>query len=348
MRRYVTIAGRKIGEGRPVFIIAEAGVNHNGSLAIAMKMVDAAKNAGADAVKFQTFRAEELVVKDAPKAAYQKRAVPGKSQFQMLKSLELSEEAFKRLSDHCKKRKILFLSTPFDLQSATLLNRLGVSAFKISSGEITNTPLLKQAAGYGKPIILSTGMSTLREVREAVDVIYSAGNRRLILLHCTSNYPARYEDANLRAIVTLQKNFDCPVGYSDHTEGLEASIAATALGACVIERHFTLDRAMKGPDHKASLDVKGLEDLVRSVRNTEKSMGGGIKAPASAEEEVKRIARKSVVALEDIPKGRTIRRSMLTVKRPGTGLSPKYLYILDGKKAKLRIKKDEVLTSDMI
>ncbi|MEW6680128.1 MAG: N-acetylneuraminate synthase family protein, partial [bacterium] len=225
-KKRINIAGRIIGDEQPVFIIAEAGVNHNGSLKLAKRLVDAAKVAGADAIKFQTFKADELVIPNAPKAEYQKKTTSGKSQYEMLKELELSENEFKELFDYCQEKKIIFMSTPFDFRSAEFLYKLGIPAFKIGSGDLTNPPLLIQVAKYRKPIILSTGMSTLAEVKEAVKAIYSTGNKKLILLHCTSNYPTKYEDVNLKAMVTLKDEFNVPIGYSDHTEGIEVAVAA--------------------------------------------------------------------------------------------------------------------------
>jgi len=326
------------------FIIAEAGVNHNGSLKTAKKLVDAAKAAGADAIKFQTFKAEALATRSAPKAKYQKISAKKESQLEMLKKLELSEAEFKELFKYCKQKGIIFLSTPFDEESAEFLNQLGVSKFKIGSGDVTNVPLLKRIAGYKKPIILSTGMSTLKEVREAVRVIYSAGNKKVSLLHCTSNYPARYGDVNLKAMETLREIFKVPVGYSDHTLGIEMAVAAVAMGARVIEKHFTLNNNFKGPDHKVSLEPKEFKQMVQAIRKTETAMGDGIKRPRGSELEVAKVARKSIVAACNIPEGVIITKAMLTVKRPGTGLKPRFLNKVIGRKAKFDIPKDELLS----
>ncbi|MEA3493474.1 MAG: N-acetylneuraminate synthase [Candidatus Margulisiibacteriota bacterium] len=334
--------------GKKVFIIAEAGVNHNGSLKLAKKMVDAAKSAGADAIKFQTFNSEELVTASAPKAAYQKKTVPRKSQLAMLKELELSREEFDDLSKYCRKKKIMFLSTPFDLQSADFLNGLKLPLFKISSGEITNIPLLTKIAKYKKPIILSTGMSTIDEVKRALQAIYAAGNRKLTLLHCTSNYPTKYDDVNLKAMLTLKTKFNVPVGYSDHTEGIEVSVAAVAMGAAVIEKHFTLDKKMAGPDHKASLSPVELAAMVRAIRNVEKSLGDGIKRPRIAEKGVSRVIRKSLIALSDIARGEKIVLRKIGVKRPGSGIEPRFMNKIIGKLANKNIKKDQVLTWDKV
>jgi N-acetylneuraminate synthase/N,N'-diacetyllegionaminate synthase len=344
----IKIRNRKVGNNQPVFIIAEAGVNHNGSLKLAKRMIDSAKNCGVDAVKFQTFKTEEVVTRDAPKAEYQKASAPAESQFEMIKKLELSEPAFRELSDYCRKKKIIFLSTPFDFQSARFLYKLGVPAFKIGSGELTNIPLLLQIAQYGKAVILSTGMSDLKEVKDAVRVIYSTKNKKLILLHCTSNYPAKFEDINLRAMDTLKKKFNVPIGYSDHTKGIEVAIAAVAMGACVIEKHFTLDNNLPGPDHKASITPAELKCMVKSVRNIEKSLGNGIKEIRKSELEIKKVARKSIVASVDIPKGMILSKEMLVIKRPGTGIEPKFLGRIIGKRLKKNILEDKILTWDLL
>jgi len=348
MEKYIQIGNRKIGTGRPVFIIAEAGVNHNGNLKLAKKMVDSAKSSGADAIKFQTFKAEKMATPDAPKARYQESAVSSESQFEMLKSLELSEFDFVKLFNYCKKKKIIFLSTPFDADSAEFLYKLSVPIFKISSGELTNTLLLLQIAKYGKPIILSTGMATMQEVKDAVRMIYSTGNKKLILLHCTSNYPARFVDLNLKAIKTLRKAFNIPVGYSDHTEGMHAAIYAIAMGACVIEKHFTLNRNFHGPDHKFSLEPKKLFEMIKNIRDIEKVIGNGIKIPAKSEDEIKKAARKSIVADTDIRKGVRLTEDMVAFKRPGTGIEPKYLNRIIGRRLKFNIEKDRVFTWDLI
>lgn len=344
----IKIGDRKIGENQPVFIIAEAGINHNGNIKLAKRMIDVAKTCGADAVKFQTFKTEEVVTRNAPKAEYQKESKPGESQFEMIKKLELSEQAFRKLSDYCRREKIIFLSTPFDFQSARFLYKLEMPAFKIGSGELTNIPLLLQIAKYGKPVILSTGMSNLEEIREAVRMIYSTGNKKLILLHCTSNYPAKFEDINLRAMDTLRRIFNVPVGYSDHTKGIEVAIAAVTMNACVIEKHFTLDNNLPGPDHKASLIPSEFKQMVQSIRNIEKSFGDGVKEIQRSEIEIKKIARKSIVAKVDIPKDITISKEMLAVKRPGTGIEPKFLSRVIGKRLKKNILKDKILTWDLL
>jgi N-acetylneuraminate synthase/N,N'-diacetyllegionaminate synthase len=336
-----------IGEEEHCFIIAEAGVNHNGNVELAKKLIDTAKDAGADAVKFQTFKAENVVTKNSEKAEYQKETTGKGSQYNMIKKLELTEYDFKELADYAKKKGILFLSSPFDKESVDLLYELDVPVFKIASGEITNFPLLRYIAKKRKPIILSTGMSTLGEVEEALKVIRNEGVEDIVLLHCVSNYPAKIEDVNLKAMETLKQAFKIPVGFSDHTLGITASIAAVASGACLIEKHFTLDRNLPGPDHKASLEPDELKEMVKTIRDVEKALGDGIKKPTKEEEEIKKVARRSVVAKVDISEGAIITEDMLDVKRPGTGIEPKYIERIIGKRAKINIKKDELITWSM-
>ena len=323
------------------FVIAEAGVNHNGDLDIAKKLIDKAVEAGADAVKFQTFKAEELVTKEAPKAQYQKITTGDGNQYEMLKKLELSESDYAVLKKYCEKKGILFLSTPFDFESVDILEKLDIPLYKVSSGDLTNLPLLKYIAKKHKPIILSTGMANLAEVEEAVHAIYEEGNEQIVLLHCTSNYPTAYEDVNLKAMLTLKEAFKLTVGYSDHTTGIEVPIAAVALGASVIEKHFTLDRNMPGPDHRASLEPDELKCMIDSIRNIEKAMGDGIKRCREVEEKSKFVSRKSVVARKNISKGQVITKDMLAYKRPCIGLEPKYTQFVLGKIANRDINKDE-------
>lgn len=326
------------------FIIAEAGVNHNGDINIAKKLVDKAKEAGVDAIKFQTFRAENLVTKEAPKAEYQKETTGDGSQFEMLKKLALSLEDHIILKKYCEEKGIMFISTPFDYESVDLLEKTDVSLYKVSSGDLTNLPLLSYIANKNKPIILSTGMANLGEVEEAVETISKAGNDRIILLHCTSNYPTAYEDVNLRAMLTMKEAFKLPVGYSDHTIGIEIPIAAVALGAKVIEKHFTLDRNMKGPDHRASIEPDELKIMVRSIRNIELAMGDGIKRCNKSEENIRKVARKSIVAGRDISKDEVITINNISFKRPEFGLKPKYVDLVVGKKARRNIKVNEFIT----
>lgn len=328
-----------------VYIIAEAGVNHNGSLKIAKKLVDVAAEAGADAVKFQTFKAEKLVLKTAPKAVYQKNNSLGKTQFEMLKSLELQESDFKRLFDYCKKKKIDFLSSPFDIESVKFLDKLGLKIFKIPSGEITNYPYLRDIGLLKKKVIFSTGMSVMREVKWALDVLIHAGTRKkdITVLHCNTAYPTPYEDVNLLAMSAMKDELKINVGYSDHTPGIEVSLAAVALGASVIEKHFTLDKGMAGPDHRASLNPAELVSLVSSIRNLEKSMGANIKRPSESESKNIKIARKSVVALTDIKKGDNFTEENLTTMRPESGISAVKWKQVIGHRAKRDYKKNELI-----
>lgn len=331
--------------GRGTYIIAEAGVNHNGSVEIAKRLIDAAKTCGADAVKFQTFKAEKLVTRSAEKAEYQKRAGgAGDSQFEMLKRLELVEDDFRLLLHHCTQVGIEFLSSPFDEESADLLDSLGMATFKIPSGEITNHPFLEHVARKGKPVILSTGMSTLGEVEEAVGILRACGAPRLTLLHCVTEYPAPYGEINLNAMITLRTAFGLEVGYSDHTPGIEIPLAAVALGASVIEKHFTLDNAMEGPDHRASLNPEDFSCMILSIRNVENSLGDGIKKPAPCELKNIGIARKSVVAREAIKAGEIVCRHMLTVKRPGYGIQPRDIEKIVGLRAYRSVAVDEALS----
>ncbi len=347
--RHIELRSRKIGPGYPCFIIAEAGVNHNGDVGLARRLVDVAIEAGADAVKFQTFKAERLVTPHAPKADYQLHATGGGgSQLEMLRQLELSPEAHRELSSYCRQRGILFMSTPFDEESTDLLEHLGVPIYKFPSGEITNLPFLAYVASKGKPMIISTGMSNLDEVRAAVRIIEEAGNTSVVLLHCVSAYPANPIDANLRAMDTMEKEFDVPVGYSDHTTGIEVALAAAALGACVIEKHFTFDRRLPGPDQGASLDPKELSALVQKVRVVEKALGHARKEPAACEANIAAVVRKSLVAARDIPRGMVLTDELIAIKRPGTGLPPVLRSQLVGRIAKMDIRAGTVLTWELV
>lgn len=308
-------------------IIAEAGVNHNGSAELAFKLIDAAAGAGADLVKFQTFKADKLVTKDAPKAAYQARAqeTGDNSQYGMLKALELDESIFAKLVTYCAERKIGFLSTPFDEDSARLLVECGVTAFKVSSGDLTNLPFLKALAVYKLPMILSTGMATLAEVDASVGALEEAGLpiSQLTILHCTTEYPAPVEEVNLRAMLTLAQAYPgARTGYSDHTQGIHIPVAAVAMGASVIEKHFTLDRTMEGPDHKASLEPQELRAMVQQIRDVEIALGNGRKRPTATEIPNRAVARKSIVAARDIAAGEIFTEQNLTTRRPGDGMSP--------------------------
>lgn len=309
-----------------VFIIAEAGVNHNGSLEKAIQLVDAAVEAGADSVKFQTFKAENVITVSAPKADYQmENTGSAETQLEMVKKLELDEAAHVKLYRYCQMRKIQFLSTPFDLESIDLLNRMGLEIFKIPSGEITNLPYLRKLGTLKKRIILSTGMAVLDEIGDALNVLIGFGTpfENITVLHCNTEYPTPFEDVNLRAMITIQNAFPgVAVGYSDHTFGIDVPIAAAAIGAKVIEKHFTLDRNLPGPDHCVSLEPHELSAMITSIRNIEKSLGTGVKKPSPSELKNKPIVRKSIVASCAIKQGDILSEKNMTTKRPGTGVSP--------------------------
>lgn len=327
-----------------IYIIAEAGVNHNGSLELAKKMVDEAKDAGADCIKFQTFVSKNIVSKSAGKAEYQKHQTDAsESQLDMLKKLELSFEEFVELSEYCKVKEIEFLSTAFDFDSIDFLNGLKIKRWKIPSGDITNLPYLIKIAELGKPVILSTGMSTMEEISAAVSALKNNGSGEITVLHCTTEYPTPYEDVNLKAMNAIKDEFDLPVGYSDHTKGIEIPIAAVAMGATVIEKHFTLDRSMEGPDHKASLEPNELKAMVSAIRNVEIAIGSGEKKPAESEKKNMVIARKSIIAKSDIEKGEIFTEENLTVKRPGNGISPMKWFDMIGQEATRDFEEDELI-----
>lgn len=330
------------------FIIAEAGVNHNGDLAMAKQLVDVAVESGADAVKFQTFRAESLVTSGAERAAYQKQNMGGdESQFEMLKKLELSFEDFRILKKYCDGKKIEFLSTPFDEECARfLVEDLGMARVKIPSGELTNLPYLQVLASFQKPMILSTGMSDLQEVRQAVSVIEKISEVSLTILHCTTNYPCLFEEVNLRALQTLRETFRRPVGYSDHTLGIEVAIAAVALGASVIEKHVTLSRTLKGPDHRCSLEPEEFKKMVESIRHIEKALGTGEKKPTSSEMEMRKLARRSLVFSRSLSAGTTLCREDLLARRAGEGVAPQDLEKLVGLKLKVNKKSGDMVSWD--
>lgn len=327
-----------------VLIIAEAGVNHNGSLVLAKQMIRAAKESGADIIKFQTFRAEHMISKYAPKAEYQKETTDGaESQLQMVKKLELTFEEFRELKEDCKAEEIGFLSAPFDLESIACLQELGVDLWKIPSGEITNLPYLIEIAKTGKEILLSTGMSEAHEIKEAMEIIKSHGGGAVSLLHCNTEYPTPFEDANLAAIKGLRMQFGVRTGYSDHTLGVEAAVAAAAMGALIIEKHFTLDKTMEGPDHRISLEPHELKNMVSMIRNVEKAIGDGIKRVSPSEARNKLAARKSIVAKRFIGKGEVFTKEAITVKRPGNGISPMKWFEVIGKTADQDYQEDELL-----
>lgn len=326
------------------FIIAEAGVNHNGDIAIAKKLIDVAVDAKVDAVKFQTFKSEKLVKRDAQKAKYQKSATEcEESQFDMLKKLELDEQTHEILIDYCKQKNIMFLSTAFDLESIDLLNNLNMQIFKIPSGEITNYPYLKKIGALHKKVILSTGMSTIDEIRDAINVLKENGTKDICVLHCNTEYPTPMEDVNLNAMQTIKNELNVPVGYSDHTLGIEVPIAAVAMGATIIEKHFTLDKNMEGPDHKASLVPYELKKMVEGIRNIELALGSANKIVSSSESKNLNIVRKSIVANKSIKKGEIFTEENLTCKRPGNGISPMKWNEVLGQKAIKDFQEDEMI-----
>lgn len=328
-----------------VYIIAEAGVNHNGSLENAKKLVFVAKHAGVDAVKFQTFNTDSLVTKTAVKAEYQVHNTGNdNSQYEMLKSLELSQEDYKELKMLCDELGIEFMSTPFDLESIEQLEKLNVNRFKLPSGEITNYPYLVKLAKTHKPIIMSSGMATVDDIEAAITVLKENGAEDLSLLHCTTEYPAPFEEVNLRAMEYLKNKFGLKIGYSDHTKGIEVPIAAVAIGAEIIEKHFTLDKNMEGPDHKASLEPDELLAMVKAIRNVELAMGDGEKRPSKSETKNRVVARKSIVAKKRILKGEKFTEDNLTTKRPGIGISPMLWNEVIGKNAKNTFEVDELIT----
>lgn len=325
-----------------VKIIAEAGVNHNGSVALAKQMVDAAKEAGANYIKFQTFIPKKLVSKFAEKADYQKETTgSGESQLEMLEKLALTQKDFTELNRYCREKQIGFLSTPFDLDSIEFLDTFDMDFWKLPSGEITNLPYLEKIGQTRKPVVMSTGMSSLQEVKDAAAVLRKAGAKEITLLHCNTQYPTPMEDVNLRAMQTLEKELNLPVGYSDHTQGIEIPVAAVAMNACIIEKHFTLDRSMEGPDHKASLEPDELKAMVQAVRNVEQALGNGKKEPSPSELGNISVVRKSIVAKCGIKKGDTFTEDNLTVKRPGNGISPMRWHEMIGKQAERDFAEDE-------
>jgi N,N'-diacetyllegionaminate synthase len=349
MTAAVTIGARRIGGAEPCFVIAEAGVNHNGDANTALSLVDVAAAAGADAVKFQTFFADRVASASAPKAAYQMATTAAEeSQHAMLKRLELSPQAHRAVMHRCNEREIIFLSSPFDEQAVDMLEELGVPAFKVPSGEIVNLPYLQHVARKRRPIILSTGMSTLEEVETAVNAVRAVGNDQIVLLHCLSEYPADAAEANLRAMATLAQACDCPVGFSDHTEGHAVAIAAVALGAVVIERHFTLDRTQAGPDHRASLEPAELAAMIRDIRVAQAALGDGRKVPQPGEIENRAIVRKSIAAARDLSAGATLQASDLVMLRPGSGLAPALAPQVIGRRLRTSVKAGDLITWDRL
>jgi len=330
-------------------IIAEAGVNHNGDIKIAFKLIEEAANAGADIIKFQTFEANRLVIDSAKKAKYQLANTSKKeSHYEMIKKLELKKDDHFKLIQHCKKNNIEFFTSAFDTESLAFISSLELSRYKVPSGEITNLPYLKQMGSYNKPIILSTGMSDMQDIKNAIDALEHSGTSRskITVLHCSTEYPAPINEVNLMAMLSIKKEFNVDVGYSDHTAGIEVSIAAVALGAKVIEKHITLDKNLSGPDHLASTEPEEFKKMVTSIRNIEKALGDGVKKPTKLEKDNMLIARKSIVASKNIKKGDIFSYNNLTVKRPGNGISPMYLDSLVGKLASKSFKENEIITAE--
>lgn len=347
-QKAVSFGRWKIGSDFPCFVIAEAGVNHNGSVEMAFRLVDAAVRAKADAVKFQTFISELVISSAAPKAAYQRETTgSGESQLEMVKKLEFPPHVFAEIKKYCESAGILFLSTPFEESSADLLESLGVLAFKVPSGEITNFPFLEHVARKGRPMIVSTGMADLDEVRAAVEVIRGSGNLEIVLLHCVSSYPACPESVNLRSMHTLAKEFSVPVGFSDHTMGIEVPLAAVALGAKVIEKHLTLDRNLAGPDHRASLEPDEFAALVRGIRIVESSLGDGCKQPTRDELDTAAVARKSLVSARGLIRGRILTEEDIAIRRPGTGLAPSMRSKVIGRRLSHDVPPGEILNWEM-
>ncbi|RGJ30658.1 N-acetylneuraminate synthase [Fusobacterium varium] len=331
-----------------VFIIAEAGVNHNGNINLAYKMVDEAKKAGVDCIKFQTFKTEKIITKNTKKAEYQEKNTENKeTQYEMIKKLELTYDEFRKLKKYCKEKEIIFLSTPDEEESLNfLMDELNMEMVKIGSGEITNYIYLEKIAQKNKPIILSTGMSTLGEVEKALEIIRKYNNQKITLLHCTTNYPCPIEEVNLNAMLTLKEAFKLDIGYSDHTLGIEISIAATALGATVIEKHFTLDKNLDGPDHKASLDPLELTKMVEAIRNIEKALGNGIKQPNASENKIKEVVRRKIIVFKNLKKGHILKEEDLIFKRSNNGIEAEFYKIIIGKKIKRDLKEETIISWD--
>jgi len=340
----IKIGNKFIGKNNPVFIIAEAGVNHNGRLDLALKLINAAKKAGADAIKFQTFKAEDVVTTQGEMTEYQKKNIgKSESQLEMIKKFEL-RRGWSKIAKYCKKKNIMFLSTPHGgFNSIDLLESLSVPAFKFGSGDLTSLPLLEYAARLNKPIILGTGMATLAEVKKSIQCIKKTGNKKIIALHCTTNYPCQLNEVNLKATQTMMKKLGVLIGYSDHTLGTQVPIMAATMNACIIEKHFTLSKKMSGPDHKASLEPKELKQMVDEIRNVEIILGKDIKRPVKNELKYIPLVRRSLVALKDIKKEEVLSKDNIGIKRPGTGIKPKNYFNILGKRAKKNIKADKLI-----
>lgn len=341
----IKIANRWIGEGEPCFVIAEVGANHDKKLSQAKELIDIAAEAGADAVKFQNFTAENFVSR---KMDYFPTLDSSKSVYDAIKEAELPAEWLGELKEYARQRGIIFFSTPSHKVDVDKLCEIDVPAFKWGSVQITDIPTLKYAAEKGKPMIIATGASDLADVQDAINAVYSTGNREVILLHCTALYPTRIDQVNLKALDTLRNAFHVPVGYSDHTLGIAVAIAAVAKGACVIEKHFTLSRKLKGPDHSFAMEPDELKRLVKAIRETEKCLGSPIKRRLEEEEEIAKLGRRSIVAKVDIPEGTVIDGNMFTLKRPGYGISPRFVDVVIGRTAKRNIEKDDIITWEMV
>lgn len=348
MAATISIGGRVVGPGMPVFIIAEAGVNHNGSLERALRLVDAAHTAGADAIKFQLYRAEEQVSHVAPTAEYQRKRSGSGSMLDMAQSYDLPWDGHRAIAGHCRKVGIAYMSSCFDQQAVDFLVSLGAESIKVGSGEITNYPLLAHMAATGKPVLLSTGMSTLQDVAGAVDQIRAHGDSPVVLLQCVSNYPAEPGTINLRAMVAMGQAFGVPVGYSDHTLGSTVAVAAVALGACMVEKHFTLDKTLPGPDHSMSLDPEELRNFVVAIRTAEAALGDGIKRPHPTELATQRVARRSLVSASPIHAGERLDDTNVTLKRPATGIDPRLWDAVRGRAAAVDIPDDVPITWEML
>ena len=344
------IQNKMVGTGHSLFFIAEAGVNHNGSIKLGKQLVDVAVEAGADAVKFQTFITENIITLNAPKSTYHIETTGSDNKqtwFELLKTQEMSRQMHLQIIEYCNKKRIIFLSTPYDEQSVDLLDELNVAAFKVASTDTNNLPLLRYMALKKRPMILSTAMATMEEVEESVAAVREKGLNDIAVLQCTGNYPARLTDSNLRVINTYRKKLHCVVGYSDHTPDVINPIAATAMGAKIYEKHFTLNKTLPGPDHRMSLDPEELKQTVKAIRKTEGALGRSEKQVLEVEKENRLLLRKSLVADKDINKGDLILRNMIAIKRPGTGLSPSKLERIIGKRAKVDIPKDSMLTNEI-
>lgn len=345
------IGKRSIGDGSSCYIIAEAGSNHNRDFATALKLVDVAVEAGADAVKFQIFSADTIYSKKTPMASYltkKKLAANNESIYDVIKKLEIPRQWTAELADYCRKKGITFLATPFDLAAVDELEQVEVAAYKVASFEITHLPMLKKISATGKPVILSTGMANLEDIEVALDAIYGAGSSEVALLHCAIAYPPEFENINLRAMDTIKQAFQVPVGFSDHTMGHVVDVAAVARGATIIEKHYTLTRQQKGPDHPFSLEPQELKEMVQAIRQTEKALGSSIKKATPAEAEMHKIGRRSLVAATNISAGTVITEEMLAVKRPGFGIPTRFMAVVTGRKAAIDIEQDDILTWDMI